>query len=99
MSLRKYSVRFALLGLTALGAAAVAPSAFAGGHHGHGSWSVSIGGPGFGVGYGSWGGGYVSAYAPAYYPGYYAPSYGYYAPVYYGGYYPSAYYYPGYATV
>jgi len=94
-SLRKYSVRFALLSL--LAAFAFAPSAFARSH-----WNVGInvGGPGFSVGYSDcrhcgygWAGnyGYVSSYYPAYYS----------APVYYGGYYGGGYggYYPTYSSV
>jgi hypothetical protein len=92
-ALRKYSVRFALLGLMAAGAALAAPSAFA---RGHSHWGVSIGVPGVAVGYG-WGGGYVSAYAPAYPSYYYGPSY--YAPAYYADYYYPSYYYPSASVV
>jgi hypothetical protein len=96
---RKIGIRLTMLGLLAA-AFFAAPSAMA-----RSSWSVSIGGPGFGIGYSDYGhrhgwggnygyayGGYGYGYPGGYYPAYYA------APVYYyGGYYPS--YYPGYSTV
>ena len=91
MSLRKYSVKFALVGALAALAAVAAPSAFA---RGHVNVGVSIGVPGFGIGYsdcrhcgyrGGYGYGYVGAYAPVYYgPGYYEPAY--YGPAYYPAY-------------
>jgi len=90
-AMRKYGIRFAMLGLLAA-AFMAAPSAFA---RSHWSVGVNIGGPGWGVGYSDcrhcgWGGnyGYVGGgyYSGGYYPAYYA------APVYYGSYYPA--YYP-----
>ena len=70
ISLRKYSVRFALLGLLGVGAALAAPSAFAGGHN-HWNVGVSIGAPGFSVGYGGYGGYGGGYYGGGYRHGYY----------------------------
>jgi len=88
---RKFVLMLALV--LALG---VAPSAFARSHY-----SISVGGPGYGISYSDWGhrgghwGGYV--YSPSYYSSYYAPAYygGYYGPGYYDYYTPSysSYYY------
>ena len=90
MSLRKYSVRFALLGLVMAGAALAAPSALA---RGHVSFGLNIGVPVYG--------GYYPAapvyYEPAYYPAYdYYPAYPTYGSVYYYGGYGRPYYRHGY---
>jgi len=77
MSLRKNSVRSALLGLVMASAAFAAPSAFA---HGHVSFGLSIGVPAYGYGYYS---------APAYYAPAYYPAYDYYPSYYYPAYYPA----------
>ncbi|MEO8671599.1 MAG: hypothetical protein ABI411_09825 [Tahibacter sp.] len=104
----RFSIRRILFLFVLIGSLALASSAFARGGHGHTSFGISIGGPGYGVSYsgcrhcgGGWWNGYVNS-------GWGYPRYGghhYYSGGYGGGYYggsPAAYYdsyYPGDATV